>query len=550
MRTLLTLSLVLITVLGCSSTDPVSGGSSDHGNAAVACVALYENGAPAADATVRVRPATFLADTAGNPTSVGYTTRTDSTGYFFIDSVDSGSYTIEINDDATAAVILAYATDGADGTTVLDTAFLMPHAKLRGTVLLPETDGTASVHVLIQGIERSVRVDGPDSTFAFDDLPPATYTLRVLSSHERYVPKIVSGVAAVTGDTSDVGRVVLNPYGTWAYVRRLHLNTSSSGINLTEDLHDFPLLVRLNSATFNFTRARADGADIRVARADGLPLRFALDHWDHAGQDAALWVRVDTLRAGMADQHLLLYAGNAAASMFGEQTAVFDTALGYNGVWLMQDGLRESTVKAIPAVDHGTTSAPGLVGNARSFSKPDSTWAELSAPEMGVTAASGAAALWLRTSYDYSAAEAIVFYATENRGEGYGRDNEWHVSISRANQLEVFMRDSLVDQMTATAPSACNDGVWHHVVASWDAAGEVRLYIDGALARSVAHLGFTLSYANFAAFGRPYTITAQHPRYFDGLIDNVMLFGSTRSGEWVRAQYENQREGSTFPVIE
>ncbi|MBD3244301.1 MAG: DUF2341 domain-containing protein, partial [Chitinivibrionales bacterium] len=470
-------SLVLAAVAGCTSTDPLSGGSSDHGNAAVACFARHEDGSPAVDATVRVRAADYLADTNGGMAPAGYDTRTDSLGYFFVASVDPGNYVIEINDDSAAAVILAYTTDGTDGPTVLPPATLEPHASVRGTVLLPETDGTASAHVLVQGIERSVRIDGSDSAFVFTDLPPALYSLHVLSPRERYLPKTVTSVTAVAGDTNEVGRVVLNPYGTWSYSRRLRLNTGSSGLDLAEELYDFPLLVRLDAATFNFLRARADGADLRVAQSDGLPLRFAIDHWNPAGQQAALWVRVDTLRPGLADQHLLLYAGNAAATAVHDQAAVFDTALGYGGVWLMQDGLRESTSRGVTATDHGTTAAAGLIGNARSFSKPDSTWAELAAPEMGITAAAGAATLWLRTSHDYASAEGIVFYATQDKGEGYGRDSEWHVSINAANQLEVFMRDSLVDQVTVTAPSVCNDGVWHHVVASWDTAGEVRLYI-------------------------------------------------------------------------
>jgi len=75
-----------------------------------------------------------------------------------------------------------------------------------------------------------------------------------------------------------------------------------------------PLLLRLDAGNFDFSRARADGADLRVSRMDGSPLPFALRDWSPAIRRASLWVRLDSFRRGAGDRIALTWGTRDAAS--------------------------------------------------------------------------------------------------------------------------------------------------------------------------------------------------------------------------------------------
>jgi hypothetical protein len=68
----------------------------------------------------------------------------------------------------------------------------------------------------------------------------------------------------------------------------LFLLTTPEGADLPAgcELRDFPLLVRLNSETFDFGSARPDGSDLRFYSADGQPLAHQVEAWDPAAGSA------------------------------------------------------------------------------------------------------------------------------------------------------------------------------------------------------------------------------------------------------------------------
>jgi hypothetical protein len=555
MRLLLLALLAGVVLHGCSPTDPMAGGSSDHGNAAVACVILSPDGTPARGALVRLRPVTFLADTSDSAATVYgrlqvRDTLTDAAGSFAFDSIPAGSYVIEVNDQDSSAAIAAYTTDGNDGRTDLAPVRLEAYARVTGTVLLPESDSFTSAYVLVQGLDRVTPVSPSASSFAFTDLPASVYTLRIVSPVPRYTPTVVYNVQASSGSEASAGDVVVDPYHTWSYRHRLLLNTSATGANLAEDLVRFPLMVRLDNTNFNFSHALPSGDDVRFARADGLPLPYAVDTWDPSNRRAVFWVLMDTLHAASVDQYIAMYTGNGSVTAVSHSPRVFDTTDGYQGVWYMADVSAEATARNAAGVDSGTTAATGIIGDARAFNRPDSVWAQLPAAQLGVNSGHGSAMFWMRTRADFATAEGILLYATTGSGEGYGPDAEWHVGINAQNQLEFFMRDTSVASVKLTAPGLCTDDTWHHVAVTWSRTGQAVLFQDGAQVAVSAHPGFDTTYAAYAAFGRPHTVTAQHPRFYTGVLDHVVLHGSQLSASWIRASFENQREGSLFPVIE
>ena len=73
-----------------------------------------------------------------------------------------------------------------------------------------------------------------------------------------------------------------NPSGQWQDSMTLTLNTNSNGANITSTVSNFPVLVRLTTATFTttqFGQVAAGGADIRFAQ-NGASLPYQIQRWD------------------------------------------------------------------------------------------------------------------------------------------------------------------------------------------------------------------------------------------------------------------------------
>src|SRR5690606_37365301 len=138
------------------------------------------------------------------------------------------------------------------------------------------------------------------------------------------------------------GPITSTPYGAWDHHRTLTLNTTSTGANVSHDVHDFPLLVRLTAAeALIISQAKAGGADIRFSRTDNSPpLPHHIEWWDNEG--AAIWVKMDTIKGNSQSQTIRMHWGNSAADDASSAAAVFDTTDGYVAVWHMNGGAVEN----------------------------------------------------------------------------------------------------------------------------------------------------------------------------------------------------------------
>jgi len=133
-------------------------------------------------------------------------------------------------------------------------------------------------------------------------------------------------------------------YSQWTYSKPITLNASSSGANSSNDVHKFPVLVRLASANAAdvFNNANANGSDARFSKSSGAHLSYEIERWDKTNKLAEIWVLVDTIKSHNASQSITMYWGNASAVDSSKSTAVFDTANGFQGVWHFGEGNNSS----------------------------------------------------------------------------------------------------------------------------------------------------------------------------------------------------------------
>lgn len=323
-------------------------------------------------------------------------------------------------------------------------------------------------------------------------------------------------------------------YEAWRHSAALWILTTPDAANLpgTCAEADFPLLVRLNADTFDFSQSRPDGADIRFSDAAGKPLAHQVEAWDAAGGAACIWVRIPEIK-GNARQAITMHWGNADAPSESDGAAVFAADNGFCSVLHMDDRLRDETGLVKP-VDLGSETAVGMIGAGRRLAA--GTGIDCGAAITGFP--SGDAPFSSQAWFRADACGAWIFgwgrYAKRLNGNT-GDGNEVVISIDAPPGLR-WASDGPGGTSSDAVPTL---GSWCHVVATYR-DGTSRIYVDGRAAGSRYHKAAMSLMDNVAM-----TIGGGRPRSFGfaGCIDEVRVSRVARSEDWIRLEYENQKAG-------
>src|SRR5690349_11717878 len=98
------------------------------------------------------------------------------------------------------------------------------------------------------------------------------------------------------------------------FAYRTRIDVSPKAVALTGQVQRAPVLVRLHQGNFNFDDVKADGSDLRVVAGDDrTPVKFHIEKWAPAEQQALLWVDIGELKPNVATA-LYMYYGNAEAA--------------------------------------------------------------------------------------------------------------------------------------------------------------------------------------------------------------------------------------------
>ncbi len=115
---------------------------------------------------------------------------------------------------------------------------------------------------------------------------------------------------------------------------------------------DFPVLVKLNSSNFDFTKAKNDGADIRFTTSDGTTLlKFERERHDHIAELAEYHVKVPNILS-LTDTDIFVYYGNASATDGEDAQNVWDS--NFRAVYHMQNKTSTTVEDSTSNGDDGT----------------------------------------------------------------------------------------------------------------------------------------------------------------------------------------------------
>ncbi len=110
----------------------------------------------------------------------------------------------------------------------------------------------------------------------------------------------------------------------WSLRKKITIDASASGANITDPIGTTPVLIRLHVGNFRFASAKDDGSDLRfVAGDDKTPLKHHIEKYDSLLGEALVWVSVPNVQAG-AKTDIWLYSGNKKAVATGDAKGTYD----------------------------------------------------------------------------------------------------------------------------------------------------------------------------------------------------------------------------------
>lgn len=344
-------------------------------------------------------------------------------------------------------------------------------------------------------------------------LSPASGSTQNFTSPVTYI------VTAQDGSTKTYA-VSVQTYSSWTYHGSMFISTTPDGANITTGTEtNFPLLIRLKTGNFDFSQAQPDGRDIRFSTAAGAPLSYQIEQWDAASGTAAVWVKIPSIAAN-ARQEIVMYWGKTGVVSESSNTTVFNAGNGYACVFHMNETVNDVVGTITSPTDTGTTLTDGVIGKGRNFTvgKGIRCGYGLTGLPQGITTHSTQA--WFRTS---GANCEIVDWGIDG---GYNK-----VQIRLLSPPKIFIDGNFASIVGNVSPIPSQ---WHQVVHTYG-ANSTKIYVDGVL-DAAATVTMNLSFPPNMWIGGWYDSYS-----FVGDMDEVRISNVTRSANWVKMEYENQK---------
>lgn len=529
----------------------MAGGSSSTDNGRILGMICRESGLPAPHTQVALRPADF--DPYRDTGRLRMDT-TDATGDYSFSAVAPGVYTLE-------AVGLAGRARALVNSVIVDTV-----------------TAYAPVAMLAKPGALNIRVrNGPEGAVSYVYIP-GTSLFGMVRDGSGFIDSVPAGSipAVIYADRTDPASIhtvktdftlyagatlVIADYSSWTYSKRLLLNTTMGGADISGMVCQFPVLVRLSGADFDFSKARSDGGDVRFKKSDDSPLAYEIERWDSAGQRAEIWVKVDTVYGNDSTHFFTLYTGNPAATAESNGPAVFDTAAGFEGVWHLSGEGAAMANDATMNGYHGTpwnmtaaSAVEGAIGTSRSFngsssyiSMQNTSAGKLNFPEDGGYSMS----LWA-----YTDTIDTIWHAIAGKGHEQYYMQLKCLGNNRATwEFVEFQNQRGWEYTEDSTPPAPGAKQWLYLVGVRSGTSQ-RLYINGVRVIDTAVLmpgsaaRNTSDDFSIGRYGHSVTLPRyQGWSYFKGRVDEVRVARGALTADWIRLSYMNQKADDALVVF-
>ncbi|SMG23125.1 LamG-like jellyroll fold domain-containing protein [Fibrobacter sp. UWB13] len=533
---------------GCSSDSQIAGNSAETGSPELAGIFLLDNGKPAAFARVHCVPSDF--DAASGELPAAYTTDTDSTGYYSLDSIPAGTYAVETFHEESGKRFLVQnvSITEDDSIAVSDTLRAPGSVEIAFNSLIE--DGTSAM-VTIPGttILRKVIVHAQKAII--DSLPTDTLGLRIYIENDT----LDYGDVFVKSDTT-VQTLVNYPLIEYTFVAPLALPEGED--TLSSFVSDIPLALRLTAENSDIdTLARLQGRweVVRISkdgkRSKKLPIvNSVLDE-----KEAIFWVSVDSLNVS---DSLELSFNNALEPGYAHD--VFPTNRSYSLVYHFdsETDIKDDAEKgyfdgSLTAAETGTETvanlnADGVLGTSITLDATTSIIATNSAKidstrkvNLSFDGKQFCFSLWVNLE---SLKQQTIFEKNDEYALRYSPEQGFVVEfyhIATENAADEGATDTASYKQTwASGTKGIEAGKWIFIAFSKHSIPQTNYFINSApieAEETRSDWDGNREFADFKIGG------------FNGKIDELMLGSAFRDDSWTRLTYLNQKPEDSWPKL-
>jgi hypothetical protein len=330
------------------------------------------------------------------------------------------------------------------------------------------------------------------------------------------------------------------------------LDTSASGAAVMGDVPKYPVAVVLNAMNFDFASAKAKGEDIRFSTAEGAPLPYAIESWDSAAKLAAIWVKVDV--KGNATQMIKMSWGDAAATDASDSKKVFDVAEGFAGVWHLNETAanapgtyKDATANAADANGVALTEAAtsdGRVGKGALLAHATNQWIQVPVAKATLFDMPDKMtySIWVMPK-----SHSVSYQCMLSKGEGSFRIHYVGTSTHVETCAEGTVNGDLCPVNEKTGQLVTPNKGWYHLLAIHDRPKH-SIWINGVKDAEVVDDGepWKSDPTKPLAIGNN---ASSLGRSFDGIVDEARIMNVAKDANWIKLEYESQKEGQKFVTV-
>ncbi|MHA1913418.1 MAG: DUF2341 domain-containing protein [Promethearchaeota archaeon] len=309
--------------------------------------------------------------------------------------------------------------------------------------------------------------------------------------------------------------------------------------------YNFPILVSFVDEGLKY-HVQPDGDDIAFATAgDWLDHEILVFNQTYSTTQAELtaWIQIPFLHTTQ-DTTLTMYYGNSTMSSRENPEGVWDSE--YAAVYHLNDDFLDSTPNNRDGINTGTDSIEGKIGNGRNFERDDNT-DNINIGTWSVSGSQITIQMWVNLE---SFAIGDARFLSKNSGSSNtGEAHVWMLGTDTTpNRLRGRIKTGTSDSSgTSTVVATSGDlstGTWYLTTLVYDGSN-IRFVLDGNPVGSFSKSGL------LRVNSWPITIgnSPSGSRSLDGIVDEVRISSTVRSNDWLKTEYDNQNDPSSFGTV-
>jgi len=526
-------------MLSCSSPNFAGTGTETSTKGSVAGRIVDRNGVATSRAIIQLVPAAYD-PVSGASLPALPTDTTSADGSYSFSNVDSGDYNIQaVHPDTRARGLVGGISVERDSVTAPVDTLRKPGSI---NVVLPDSFDATNGYVYVQGTTIYSLLRGMNGSVPLDSVPagPGLSICYAVKGSPAKPQIFRDSVSVAPGGVTTVTNVA------WKFLKKLSLNTTASGADVPGIVENFPVLVRLNTGNFNFSQAHNSGNDIRFTRENGGSLPYEIERWDAANGLAEIWVKIDTIFGYDSTHFITMYWGNPNATSASSSAAVFDTSIGFQGVWHMNEAAGAPVKDATANHYDGTpsTKAPlsvaGMIGPSQRFDDTSTfltmsgtATGKLDFQEYGTYTVSA----WVETDSLKSGNDSLRQYVVSKGNPEY----TLQMNITKGWDFGEYVNATKWNYVASTGAAR----VWSYVVGVRSGVS-MYLYINGVFADSTVKFSAVGIARNSTDLVIGKHAGGVNTSYFDGIIDEVRISSVSCSADWIKLCFMNQKSGDAL----